>query len=95
MAHRLKPHSSAPSSALPTFVPPVPLAGPAFDRGLLTPYVQQYNVSLETALNNNVTLQAAYVGANGRKFVSHGGYRSIPACESATPCDERCYRAGV
>jgi hypothetical protein len=60
--------SSPPSSAFPTFVPPVPLAGPAFDRSLLTPYVQQYNVSLETALNNNLVLQAAYVGANGRKL---------------------------
>lgn len=60
--------SAPPSSAFPTFVPPVPLAGPAFDRGLLTPYVQQYNVSLETALNNNLVLQATYVGANGRKL---------------------------
>ena len=57
-----------PSSAFPSLVPPVPLAGPAFDRSLLTPYVQQYNLSLETALNKNLTLQAAYVGANGRKL---------------------------
>jgi len=54
--------------AFPTFVPPVPLAGPAFDRGLRTPYVQQYNLGLETALNKNLVLQAAYVGAGGRKL---------------------------
>jgi hypothetical protein len=60
--------NAPPSNAFPTFVPPVPLAGPAFDRGLLTPYVQQYNLSLETALNKNLSLQAAYVGANGRKL---------------------------
>jgi Carboxypeptidase regulatory-like domain/TonB dependent receptor len=57
-----------PSNAFPTFVPPIPLAGPAFDRGLLTPYVQQYNLSLETAPNKNIVLQAAYVGANGRRL---------------------------
>ena len=52
----------------PTFVPPIPLAGPAFDRGLHTPYVQQYNVSLETALAKNLVLQTAYVGASSRKL---------------------------
>lgn len=57
-----------PPGAFPTFVPPVPLAGPAFDRGLRTPYVQQYNLSLETELRKNLVLQAAYVGANGRKL---------------------------
>ncbi len=57
-----------PTDAFPTFVPRVPLAGPAFDRGLRTPYVQQYNLSLETALNKNLVLHAAYVGASGRKL---------------------------
>jgi len=53
----------------PTFVPPVSLAGPAFDRGLRTPYVQQYNLSLETAPQKNLVLQAAYVGASGTKLL--------------------------
>jgi hypothetical protein len=57
-----------PPDAFPTFVPPVPLAGAAFDRGLRTPYVQQYNLSLETELTKNLVLQEAYVGANGRKL---------------------------
>jgi len=57
-----------PQSQFPTFVPPVPLAGPAFDRGLYTPYVQQYNLSLETSLRKALVLQAAYVGASGRKL---------------------------
>jgi len=55
-------------SAFPAFVPPISLAGPAFDRGLLTPYVQQYNLSLETELKKNLVLQAAYVGTNGKKL---------------------------
>ena len=44
------------------------LPGFFLDRGLVTPYAQQYNLSLETALNKNLVLQAAYVGANGRKL---------------------------
>jgi hypothetical protein len=55
-------------SQFPTFVPPVPLAGPAFDRGLRTPYVQQYNLSLETSLRKDLALQAAYVGASGSRL---------------------------
>jgi hypothetical protein len=57
-----------PPGAFPTFVPPVPLAGPAFDRGLRTPYVYQYNLSLESALRKDLVFQAAYVGASGRKL---------------------------
>jgi len=57
-----------PQSQFPTFVPPIPLAGPAFDRGLRTPYIQQYNLSLETSLRKDLVLQAAYVGASGRKL---------------------------
>ncbi len=55
-------------SQFPTFVSPIPLAGPAFDRGLRTPYVQQYNLSLETVLEKYLVLQAAYVGVSGRKL---------------------------
>jgi hypothetical protein len=57
-----------PQSQFPTFVPPIPLAGPALDRGLRTPYVQQYNLSLETSLRKDLVLQAAYVGASGRRL---------------------------
>ena len=57
-----------PQSQFPTFVPPIALAGPAFDRGLLTPYVQQYNLSLETSLRKDLVLQAAYVGAGGKRL---------------------------
>ena len=58
-----------PSQAqFPTFVPGVLLAGPAFDRGLRTPYVHQYNLSLESALRKDLVFQAAYVGASGRKL---------------------------
>jgi len=57
-----------PQNQFPTFVPPIPLAGLAFDRGLHTPYMQQYNLSLETSLRKDLILQGAYVGASGRKL---------------------------
>ena len=63
------PFFNAPAqNQFPTFVPPVPLAGPAFDRGLRTPYVYQYNLSLESALRKDLVFQAAYVGASGRRL---------------------------
>jgi hypothetical protein len=55
-------------SQFPTFVPGVPLAGPAFDRGLRTPYVQQYNFSLQISPRKDLVLQGAFVGASGRRL---------------------------
>ncbi len=52
----------------PTFVSGVPLAGPAFDRGLRTPYVHQYNLSVQSEVRKALLLEAAYVGARGRKL---------------------------
>jgi len=53
----------------PTFVPGVPLAGPAFDRGLRTPYVHQYNLSVQYELRKDLLLETAYVGAGGRRLL--------------------------
>ena len=52
----------------PTFVPGVPLAGPAFDRGLRTPYFQQYNLSVQYEFRKDLLLETAYVGARGSKL---------------------------
>jgi hypothetical protein len=52
----------------PTFVPGIALAGPAFDRGLHTPNVQQYNLSVQSAFQRHLLFEAAYVGAKGRKL---------------------------
>ena len=53
----------------PTFVPGVPLAGPAFDRGLRTPYIHQYNLSVQYELRRNLLLETAYVGTSGKKLL--------------------------
>jgi len=55
-------------SQFPTFVPGVPLAGPAFDRGLRTPYVHQYNLSVQSEFRKALLFEAAYVGARGRRL---------------------------
>jgi hypothetical protein len=55
-------------SQFPTFVVGVPLAGPAFDRGLRTPYVHQYSLSVQSEFRNALLFEAAYVGARGRKL---------------------------
>ncbi|OLE54521.1 MAG: hypothetical protein AUG51_08005 [Acidobacteria bacterium 13_1_20CM_3_53_8] len=49
----------------PTFVRGVALANTAFDRRLCTPYVQQYNASVQYALSNDLLFEVAYVGTRG------------------------------
>jgi len=53
----------------PTFVPGVSLAGPAFDRGLRTPYVHQYSLSVQHELRKDMLLETAYVGTRGRRLL--------------------------
>ncbi len=55
-------------SQFPTFVVGVPLAGPAFDRGLRTPYVHQYNLDVQSEFRKALLFEAAYVGARGRRL---------------------------
>jgi hypothetical protein len=69
-------------SQFPTFVPGVLLAGPAFDRGLRTPYVHQYNLSVQSEFRKALLFEAAYVGARGRKLFRQV---AINQAELATP----------
>jgi carboxypeptidase family protein len=54
-----------PSDQFPTFVPGINLSGTAFDRNLRTPYVQQFNLSLQYELGRSQLLELAYVGTRG------------------------------
>jgi hypothetical protein len=49
----------------PTFVKGVALAGNTFDRGLRTPYFQQYNAGVQYALGKDLLLEVSYVGTRG------------------------------
>lgn len=61
----------------------------AVDRGLRTPYVQNFNFNLQQELFKDVVLQVGYVGSQGRKLFR---YRDInqpvnPAVSTARPFD--------
>ena len=49
----------------PTLVPGVALSGTLFDRGIRTPYLQQYNLSTQYEITKNMLLEVAYVGTRG------------------------------
>ena len=49
----------------PTIVQGINLAGNAFDRNMRTPYIQQFNTSVQHALRENLLLEVAYVGTRG------------------------------
>jgi hypothetical protein len=74
-----------PQNQFPTFVPSIPLAGPAFDRGLRTPYVYQYNLSLESAFRKDLVFQAAYVGASGRRLFRQIAVNQPPLASPQNP----------
>jgi hypothetical protein len=53
----------------PKFVEGVALAGNSFDRGMRTPYFQQYNSSVQYAPGKDLLLEVAYVGTRGLKLI--------------------------
>jgi hypothetical protein len=60
------PYFPAPSqSQFPTLVPGVALSGTLFDRGIRTPYLQQYNVNAQYEIFKDYLLEVAYVGTHG------------------------------
>jgi hypothetical protein len=54
-----------PVSQFPKFVPGVNLAGTIFDRDLVTPYLQQFNLSVQYEPRSNFLFEIAYVGTRG------------------------------
>ncbi len=52
-------------SQFPTFVPGVALSGTVFDRNIRTPYLQQYNMSVQYEVARDLLLELAYVGTHG------------------------------
>jgi hypothetical protein len=53
----------------PRFVPGVLFSSSTFERRLRTPYFQQYNVSLQYALSQDLLLEAAYAGTRGHNLL--------------------------
>lgn len=60
------PFFAAPApSQFPTLVPGVDLSGTLFDRGIRTPFLQQYNLSAQYEVLKDYLLEVAYVGTHG------------------------------
>jgi hypothetical protein len=62
-----------PQDQFPTFVPGVALAGQTFDRNLRTPYIQQFNTSVQYELGRNLLFEAAFVGTRGLNLIRSVG----------------------
>jgi hypothetical protein len=52
-------------SQFPALVPGVALSGTVFDRNLHTPYIQQFNTSVQYELARDMLLEVGYVGTRG------------------------------
>ena len=60
------PFFTAPSpDQFPIFVKGIALANQVFDRNIRTPYLHQYNTSLQYAVGTDLLLEVAYVGTRG------------------------------
>ena len=76
-------------SAFPTFVPTVGLSGTFFDRNLRTPYLQQYNVSVQYELAKDYVAEAAYVGTHGVNLFRQIGINQARLASPSSPIVNR------
>lgn len=68
------PYVTLPSQEqFPTFVRGISLAGQVFDRNLRTPYVQQYNASVQYEVSRDLLFEVAYVGTRGLNLIRSVG----------------------
>ena len=80
------PYVTLPSQdQFPTFVPGVALAGQVFDRELRTPYIQQYNTSVQYQLQRNLLFEVAYVGTRGLNLIRSVGINQARLASPQSP----------
>ncbi|MDT5158634.1 MAG: hypothetical protein QOH51_2991 [Acidobacteriota bacterium] len=77
--------AAPPASAFPTFVPNVALSGTFFDRNLRTPYMQQYNASVQYELSKDYVVEAAYVGTHGVNLFRQIGINQARLASPSNP----------
>jgi hypothetical protein len=66
---------------------PSPCATFEMERNLRTPYVSQWNIGLQRAITNNLSLEAYYVGNHGTKLVQTTNLNASPLGSSYTPAE--------
>jgi len=69
----------------PTFVPNVALSGTFFDRNIRTPYLQQYNASVQYELRRNYLAELAYVGTHGINLFRQIGINQARLATASSP----------
>ncbi len=62
----------------PTLVPGVALSGTLFDRNIRTPYLHQYNLSVQYELFKDTLVEAAYVGTKGANLFRQVAINQAP-----------------
>ena len=74
-----------PQNLYPIIQPGIMLAGNYLDRNNRTPYVQQFNASVQYELARNTNLQVAYVGTRGLRLYRFVGTNQPPIATSTRP----------
>jgi outer membrane receptor protein involved in Fe transport len=74
-----------PQNLYPVIQPGILLAGNYLDRNNRTPYVQQFNASVQYELSRNTTLQVAYVGTRGVRLYRFVGVNQARIATSTEP----------
>jgi hypothetical protein len=69
----------------PAFVKGVSLVGQVFDRNLRTPYVQQYNASIQYELSRNLLFETAFVGTRGLNLIRSVGINQARLASPQAP----------
>jgi len=77
--------AGAPNFVNPNGTPAVSQSLYGFTRGLVTPYVQQYNLTLEYQLPKGWFMQAGYVGSHGRSLLVEPSVNQALLASSSTP----------
>ncbi|HKP39144.1 MAG TPA: TonB-dependent receptor [Pyrinomonadaceae bacterium] len=69
----------------PAFVKGISLAGQVFDRNLRTPYIQQYNASLQYEVNRNFLFEVAFAGTRGLNLIRSVGINQARLASPQNP----------
>ena len=69
----------------PTLVQGIALAGQTFDRNLRTPYIQQYNTSVQYEFGRDLLFEAAFVGTRGLNLIRSVGINQARLASTQHP----------
>lgn len=77
--------AAPPPSAFPTLVPGVNLSGTFFDRNIRTPYLHQYNASVQYEVAKDWLAEVAYVGTRGLNLFRQVAINQAPLASEQKP----------